>query len=123
MNFIFKIIISSLAVFISAYFIPGVEVENYFMALVIALVLSFLNTFVKPLLIFLTIPFTIFTLGLFLLAVNAFIILFAGYIVEGFVVKSFWAALWFSIVLSIVTSLLEGFGKLKFNKEKIASSE
>ena len=117
MKLIIKIIISSLAVFFTAYLLPGVEVENYFVAIVIAVVLSFLNYFVKPLLILFTIPVTIFTFGFFLLAINAFIILFAEYIVDGFHVKSFWWALLFSIVLSIVTSILEGLGKIKTHRE------
>lgn len=123
MKFILKIIISSLAVFFTAYLLPGVEVENYFVAIIIAVVLSFLNYFVKPLLILFTIPVTIFSFGLFLLAINAFIILFAEYIVEGFHVKSFWWALLFSIVLSIVTSILEGFGKMNTRKETYSKYE
>lgn len=123
MKFVFKIIISSLAVFFTAYLLPGVEVENYFIAIIIAFVLSFLNYFVKPILILLTIPVTIFTFGLFLLAINAFIILFAEYIVEGFHIKNFWWALLFSVVLSIVTSILEGLGKMKAHKESYRNYE
>ncbi len=116
MKFILKIIISSLAIFFAAYILPGVQVENYFVALILAFVLSFLNNFVKPLLILFTIPVTIFTLGLFLLAINAFIILFADYIVDGFYVRSFWWALIFSILVSLLTSILDGLGKMKVQK-------
>lgn len=117
MKFILKIIISSLAVYITSYMLPGVRLDNYLVAIVLALVLSFLNHFVKPLLILLTIPVTVTTFGLFLLAINAFIILFAEYIVEGFHVKSFWWAMVFSIVLSIITSMLEKLGQNKVYKE------
>lgn len=123
MKFVFKIIISSLAVFFTAYLLPGVDVENYFVAIIIALVLSFLNYFVKPLLILLTIPVTIFTFGLFLLAINALMILFAEYMVEGFHVRGFWWALLFSIVLSLVTSILEAVGKTKVHKETYGNYE
>lgn len=72
----------------------------------VAIVLAFLNTIVKPVLTLLTIPITIFTLGLFLLAINAFIILFAGKLVSGFRVEGFWWALIFSMILSLCTSIL-----------------
>jgi putative membrane protein len=81
----------------------------------VAIVLAFLNTIVKPILTLLSLPITFFTLGLFLLAINAFIILFANKLVDGFSVNGFWTALWFSLILSIVSSILDSlFG----NKER-----
>ena len=95
----------------ASWLLPGVDVTNFTNALLIAIVLAFLNTFLKPLLVLFTIPFTIFTLGLFLLVINAGIILLASELVEGFYVEGFWWALLFSIILSITTSILEGFVK------------
>jgi len=113
MRFIIQLIISTLAVLISAYLLPGVEIvgNNFFTALIVAAVLSFLNGVIKPIMIILTIPITVVTLGFFLLVINALMILLAAKLVEGFHVDGFWWALLFSLILSIVTSLLEGFKK------------
>ena len=110
MRFIVKLIISTLAVLISSYILHGVSIDNnsFFTALMVAAVLAFLNTVVKPIMILLTIPVTIFTFGLFLLVINAFMILLAAKLVDGFHVDGFWWALLFSLILSIVTSILEG---------------
>jgi len=122
MNFIFKLIISSIAVLITSHFLKGVTIGNnqfysgdnedinkLTTAILVAIVLAFLNTIVKPILTILSLPITFFTLGFFLLAINAFIILFAHELVDGFEVDGFWTALWFSLVLSIVTWILEQF--------------
>lgn len=106
MRFIVRIIITALAVVICSYILPGVSVEGGLTALIVAAVLALLNAFVKPLLVILTIPITIFTLGLFLLVINALMILAAAEIVKEFQVEGFWYALLFSIVLTIVVSLL-----------------
>ena len=82
------------------------KVDDYLSALMVAIVLAFLNTIVKPILTILTIPITVFTLGFFLLAINAFIIIFAGKLVSGFHVEGFWWALLFSLILSIFTGIL-----------------
>ncbi|HLG34350.1 MAG TPA: phage holin family protein [Bacteroidia bacterium] len=111
MRFIVRIIITALAVVISSYILPGVSVDGGLSALIVAAVLALLNAFVKPLLIILTIPITIFTLGLFLLVINALMILAAAELVNGFHVSGFWAALLFSIVLTIVVSLLNALVK------------
>jgi len=108
MNFIVRLLVSTLAVVISAYLLPGVTVDNFITALIVALILSILNVIVKPVLVILTIPFTIFTLGLFLLMINAIIILMADWIIDGFAVSGFWTALLFSIVLSLINALLGG---------------
>lgn len=110
MNLVIKIIISSLAVFLTAYLLPGVEVVSYVTAIWVAIVLALLNGFLKPILIILTIPATVITLGLFLLVINAAIILLADKFVDGFFVDGFWWALLFSLVLSVITSLMESLG-------------
>ncbi|MCD6065470.1 MAG: hypothetical protein K0S33_296 [Bacteroidetes bacterium] len=109
MRFILKIIISTIAVLITAYLLPGVNVEDnsFFTALLVALVLAFMNTIIKPILVILTIPITVFTLGLFILVINAAIIIWASRLVDGFHVEGFWRALLFSLILSVVTWFLE----------------
>ncbi|HPS46183.1 MAG TPA: phage holin family protein [Bacteroidales bacterium] len=106
MKLIFQIIISAFAVIITSYLLPGIHVSNFITACLVAIVLAVLNNLVKPLLIILTIPITFFTFGLFLLVINAFIIILAGNMVPGFRVDGFWWALAFSIILSIVSSIL-----------------
>ncbi len=130
MNFFTKLLISSIAVVITAYFLDGVTIGNnqfyqgdspelnkFTTAVLVAIVLAFLNTIVKPILTILSLPITFFTLGLFLLVINGVIILFADKLVVGFKVDGFWTALWFSIVLFIVSSILEAFSGSK-NKEE-----
>jgi len=116
LQFILKLIISSIAVLTSAFILPGVYIENYTNALLVAAVLSFLNTFLKPLLIIFTIPLTIFTFGLFLLVINAVIIIVADKLINGFEVQSFWWALIFSLILSLTTSFFEALGGINQNK-------
>ena len=117
MRFLVRLIVTALAVVIAAYILPGVKVDGGLTAILVAAVLSLLNAFVKPLLIILTIPITVVTLGLFLLVINALMILAVDGLVGGFEVDGFWYALLFSIVLTIVVSLLnnlvreEGQGK------------
>jgi len=106
MGIILQIIISGLAVIIAAYILPGISVADFFTGIVIAALLALLNMTVKPILIFLTIPITLVTLGLFLLVINAFIVIIAAQIIPGFVVDGFWWALLFSIILSLFNSLL-----------------
>ncbi len=113
MGFLIKVLVSSIAVVITAYLLGGVTVPDFTTAIVVAFVLGVLNMVLKPVLIILTIPVTIFSLGLFLLVINAFIIQLTGVIVSGFVVDSFWWALLFSIILSIVTWFLELPGKTR----------
>jgi len=106
MNYILKIILSAIAVFAIANILPGITIENYTTAVFVAIVLGFLNTFIKPILIFFTIPLTIITLGLFLFIINAIIVLLTGYFIDGFTVTSILWALLFSILLSISQSIL-----------------
>ncbi len=108
MKFLLKIITTGLSVFLIATLMPGVEVQGLTTALLVALLLVLMNVYVKPILIFLTFPITIVTLGLFLLVINASIILITSYLLkDGFKVDGFWNALLFSIVLSMTTSLID----------------
>jgi len=106
MNLLIRLLINALAVFIIAHLLGGVEVDGYVGAIIVALVLAILNLFVKPILIIFTLPVTILTLGLFLLVINALIILLADKLIDGFGVNGFWTALIFSILLSILQSIL-----------------
>jgi putative membrane protein len=118
MNFLIKLLVSTLAVIITAWLLPGIEIKNdsVLIAIVVAAVLAFLNSVLKPILIILTIPITVFSMGLFLLVINAGIIMLADRLVEGFTVRNFWWALWFSIVLSIVNGILSSLGRNSANR-------
>ena len=107
MKFFLKVLVTSLAVVVAAFLLPGVDLQNFLSAVIVAFVLGALNILLKPILVLLTIPVTIFSFGLFLLVINAFIVLIADFLVGGFAVQNFWWALLFSILLSIVTYLLE----------------
>jgi len=107
MQFLGKILVTAVAAIIVSYLLPGVSIDNSVTAIILAVVLALLNGFVKPILIVLTIPITILTLGLFLLVINIVIIKWASEIVRGFSVKDWWSALLFSLLLSLVTALIE----------------
>jgi putative membrane protein len=106
MKLLIRILITSGLVLLIANFMPGVHVDGFVTALLVAVVLGLLNIFIKPIFVLLTLPLTIFTLGLFLLVINAIIILLCTNIVGGFRVDSFWIALFFSVVLSILQSIM-----------------
>lgn len=108
MNEILRFFLSGLGVLLTAYLLPGVDVRHFGYALLVAAILAIMNVLVKPVLIFLTIPITVITLGLFLLVINALIILLVDAIVPGFNVDGFWWALAFSLILSIFNSMFSG---------------
>lgn len=115
MKLLIRILLSALAVVVLANILPGVGVDSYWTAILVAVVLSLLNFIVKPILVVLTLPVTILTLGLFLLIINAIIILLADYLVGGFEVEGIWWALLFSLLLSLLQSIL--FTLLKEDKK------
>jgi len=124
MNILLKLVISAIAVLITDLLLPGVSLgdmgttNGLLTALLTAAVLGLLNALLKPILIFFTLPVTILTLGLFLLVINAVIVLIAAKLVTGFTVDSFWWALGFSLVLSVVQGILQGFdGSKKRGRE------
>lgn len=106
MKLIIRILLTALAVILIAEFLPGVSVESYVTAIIVAVVLAILNLIVKPILVILTLPVTILTLGLFLLVINAVIILLVDSFISGFGVDGFWIALIFSLLLSVFQSIL-----------------
>lgn len=106
MKLIMKLILSAVAVILLAKLLPGVSLDNYTTAIIVAAVIAILNVLVKPILIIFTLPITIVTLGLFLLIINAIIILLADKLIDGFGVSSIWTAVLFSVLLSILQSML-----------------
>lgn len=106
-KFITKAILTSVGILAASFLLKGVRVESTLVALFVAIVLGLLNSFIRPILIILTIPITIFTLGFFLLFINALMVYWATKIVDGFYVDGFWWALLFSLIVSLVSSLLE----------------
>lgn len=99
-------LISTIAVFVSAYIIPGVDVDTYVTAFIVAVVLGILNSFVKPVLVILTLPVTIITLGIFYLLINALMVIITASLVNGFQVSGILDALLFGISVSVINSFL-----------------
>ncbi|HLV61840.1 MAG TPA: phage holin family protein [Galbibacter sp.] len=102
---IIKLLLTAVAVVILANVLPGISVDGYVTAIIVAVVLALLNFLVKPILVLLTLPATILTLGLFLLVINAIVILIVDYLVQGFAAENFWWALIFSLLLTILQSI------------------
>lgn len=105
MKTIINLIISALAVILGAFLLPGIQVDGFFTAIIVAIVLAVINTIVRPILVVLTIPITFLTLGLFLLLINAAMVKLAGILIPGFIVDGFWSALILSIILSIINGV------------------
>jgi putative membrane protein len=106
MNLLLRILVTAFLVVLISYLMGGVHVAGYGTAIIVAVVLGLLNVFIKPIIVLFTLPVTILTLGLFLLVINALMILLCTKIVGGFSVDSFWTALLFSIILSVAQSLI-----------------
>ena len=110
MNILINWLVSALAILVTAYLLPGIVVTSFTSALVAAVVLGVINAFIKPILLILTLPINILTLGLFTLVINALVIILAARLVPGFKVDGFWWALIFSIILSLINSFLHKLG-------------
>ncbi|HUD44859.1 MAG TPA: phage holin family protein [Patescibacteria group bacterium] len=104
-------LVNAIVIILAAYVLPGVTVENFSTALWAALVLGVINAILKPILVVLTLPINLVTLGLFTFIINAFLVLLAAHFVPGFHVASFWWALLFSLVVSVIHSVLNVFAK------------
>ncbi len=111
MHFIIKLLLTSLAVLVASRILPGISVDSMTTALVVAAVLAFLNAVVKPIMIILTIPITLITMGLFLIVINGLLVVLADYIVDGFDVDGFLPALLFSLVISVINAVFESLVK------------
>lgn len=106
MRLLIKWLVTTVAILVSAYFLPGIHVRSLGAAVIAALVLGLINAIVRPVLLVLTLPLTIVSLGLFIFVLNAFLVLLTSLIVPGFEVRSFSWALLFSLVFSIVSFAL-----------------
>jgi len=107
MNFLIRILVIAAVSFGLARVLNGIHVDSFWTALIFAVVLAVLNIFVKPILILLTLPVTLITLGLFLFVINALVVLLASKFVNGFSIDNFWWGLLFSLILSLLTSILD----------------
>jgi putative membrane protein len=107
MRFLVRILVIAAVSFGLAQVLKGVHIDSFWTAIVFAVVLAILNIFIKPLIILLTLPVTILTLGLFLFIINALVVALASKFVQGITIASFWWALLFSLILSFVMSVLE----------------
>lgn len=105
-SLLLRLLLNAIVILALGQILSGVTIDSYVTALVVAAILAFLNSFVKPILVILTLPITIFTLGIFLLFVNAFIILITVKLVDGFHVDNIWWAILFSVLLAILQSFL-----------------
>jgi putative membrane protein len=105
-SFLVKILLGGISVLIAEYLLPGIHIDNFLTGFILAAFIILINLTLKPLLILLTLPITLITFGLFLLVINALMILFADHVIEGFRVDGFWWAILFAIVLSLLNSLL-----------------
>jgi putative membrane protein len=106
LQILINLILSGIAVFVSSYILPGVKVDGFVTALVVVVLLAVVNTFIRPLVLLLTLPINIITLGLFSLVINALMVLLVAAIVPGFHVEGILWALVFSVVLSLVSSVI-----------------
>lgn len=104
-------LLTAVAVIVIANLLTGITVANYTTALTVAIILGLLKIFIRPIIIFFTLPITIVTLGLFLFVINTFLIMLTDYFVGGFTVNGFWVALLFSLLLSVAQSVLYSFLK------------
>jgi len=108
MNFLIQLILNAVAILLTSYLLSGVHVDGFLAAFILAFVLSILNAILKPLLIILTIPITVVTLGLFLIVINAGVLLLADYFVSGTSIDGFWWAVLFGFIVSVINSILYG---------------
>lgn len=106
MKLIIQLLLTAIVVLVLAELLPGVGVDDFTTSIIVAAVLALLNVLVKPILVFLTLPATLITFGLFLLVINAVIILLVDSLIPGFTVEGFWWALLFSLLLTISQSVL-----------------
>jgi putative membrane protein len=106
MKLLLRWLISAGAVFVLPHLFTGIEVKSFYIALVVAVVLGLLNAVVRPVLILLTLPITLLTLGLFIFVINALLFWFVSSFVAGFHVDGFWTAMWGSIVYSLITFIV-----------------
>ncbi|OGG15838.1 hypothetical protein A3D78_02930 [Candidatus Gottesmanbacteria bacterium RIFCSPHIGHO2_02_FULL_39_14] len=109
MKFLVDLLVRALVLLTTAYLLPGFKIDSYTTAVIVALVLAILNILVKPLLFILTLPITIVTLGLFYFVLNAILLVIASKFIEGFKIDSFGTAVLASIIIAVISSILNNF--------------
>lgn len=116
MNWLLTWLINAIALLILPYLIPSIQIRGFGTALVIAVVLGLINALLRPLLVLLTLPVTVLTLGLFIFVINALLFQFAAWLLKGFEVSGFWSALFGSMLYSLISWILSAlvFGKRGF---------
>ncbi len=115
MGFILRWIGYALAVMLVAFIIPGIEVDGFMGALIAAIILGLANTFIRPILMFISLPLNFLTLGLFALVINALLLWLVAYFAPGLDVEGFWSAFFGAIVLAIVIAIVDGITGKKRN--------
>ncbi len=108
MYLLLRWLISAVSLVLVTYMVPGIKVDNFYTALIAALILGLINSLIKPILIVLTLPVNILTLGLFTLVINALLFWLAATIVKGFGVAGFWPAFFGALAMSVVSWILSG---------------
>lgn len=103
MKILLRWLINAVAIMLLALYLPGIGISGFFAALIAALVLGILNALIRPLLVLLTLPINLLTLGLFTLLINAFLFWFTSEIVKGFIVLGFWPAFWGALIMTLVS--------------------
>ena len=109
MGFLFRVLVNALAIWLATEVVPGIGVRSTATVIVAALVLGLLNAVVRPVLLVLTLPLTLVTLGLFLFVLNAFCLWLTSKVVPGFVVQGFWPAFWGALIVSALSWAVNGF--------------
>jgi putative membrane protein len=111
MSILIRWLLSALALMLVAYIIPGIELSNFYIALITAVIIGLLNLFIRPILVLITLPINIITLGLFTFVLNALLFWFAASFIDGFSVSGFWAAFFGALVFSVISSILSNLAK------------
>lgn len=124
--FLLRWLISAVSLLFVSYVVPGIAVEGFFYALVAAAFLGVLNAIIRPVIILLTLPLTILTLGLFILVINGLMLLLVSAVIKGFYVQGFWPAFWGALLLSAISWLssyfLDSRGRLEYTELRKGSN-
>lgn len=109
MGFLLRVLANSVALYLASLLIPGIELTGLGPALLAGLVLGLVNAVIRPVLLFLTLPLTLLTLGLFILVLNGLLLQLVAWLVGGFTVSGFWPSIFGAIVVGVVSWLLTAF--------------
>jgi putative membrane protein len=120
---VIRVLITGIAVFLAVMLVPGLEVDSFSAGLITVLVLTVLNLLVRPILLVLTLPLIVLSLGLFLIVVNALLLELTAYLVSGFSVTGFWPAVGGAVVISLVTMILNAWTSDRRPTERPASPQ